>query len=194
MKRLFIGCRASDIEVGAGATLAKYQKSDDCYYLLLSNHKSTGTTAQTTYNTVRLKRFEISKASIRTLTEQKVVDALKNMRDRYHLGPDSTIYYPAADRHHVRSFIEPAAERVFFGCNLMKYEFPHYGAKIAPNFCEELTADHLDIKVKLVNPFKHGLLSVFTKRRVLTTAQAQGADFGLMYGEAFESRWVRRLK
>jgi LmbE family N-acetylglucosaminyl deacetylase len=205
-KYLFIGAHPDDIELGAGATIAKAtQASIECHALVFSDCHETLNHAIDDQKKLILEsqralvvlgleprnihflNFQVRNfASVRQEILQHLID--KSRSEGY-----SRVYVPASsDMHQDHGVINVESMRAFKFCTLLGYELPWNGYKSDLRYFNILNIKHTHLKKLALQEFQsQHKRFYFDEEKIEVGLKFRGLQINSEYAEAFEVlRWI----
>ena len=194
-KYLFLGAHPDDIELGAGATIAKATSQGvTCSAGIFSTFKES----QASFDLIEeslsaLKILGIKKENIKffDFSVRNFPDCrqqiLQTMIDNYE-GGFETIFVPSSsDIHQDHSVISKEALRGFKFSSILGYELPWNIFEDKKNIYNRITQEHLDLKISALEKFGSQRERFYmSSSATQVIASFRGLQIKSQYAEAFE--------
>ena len=194
-KYLFLGAHPDDIELGAGATIAKATSHGvTCFAGIFSTFKDS----QASFNLIEeslsaLKILGVNKVNtrffdfpVRNFPDYRQ-QILQTIIDNY--GDDfDTIFVPSSsDIHQDHAVISKEALRVFKFSSILGYELPWNISDDKKNVYNRITQEHLDLKISALEKFDSQRERFYmSPSATQVIASFRGLQIKSQYAEAFE--------
>lgn len=198
MDILALSPHTDDIELGAGATIAKHVMDGDKVTVIAFSlgNPSTGATFdefKCAMEIIGVRQFIVSSYETRNYSRdrQEILDQLIQLREKFK--PD-LVYTPAkTDIHQDHVTITHEAMRAFRFSTILGYELP-YNA-VEPQELRKfvnVTDELLQLKVTAIGCYKSQASRTYVKPDLIySLARVRGLQGGIQFAESFEViRWI----
>jgi len=193
---LCIGAHPDDIELGCGATIAKYSGTSDIHCLILTKNDHLPRIGPELEETARTSLVGLGIAPDRIYVtdfqgrefqrhRQEIADALVGYRRE--IIPDLIISHSVNDIHQDHPVVHDEVIRIFRR-NILSFETPRSSEQFKPNIYVPISEQYLEMKIDSLRPY-HDLWGVDYLDDITQRSQLRmnGLKCDAMYAEAFEA-------
>jgi len=192
---LFIGAHPDDVELGCGGLIAKNNRRNKSYYMVLSPCKDASKKQHILAETRKATgTLGLSEQSLflhdlprRVLFEQrdKVRNALIAMKQT--VKPDLVFCPSLHDIHQDHMVVAEESFRLFRDVSVLAYENPRSSLNFIPNLYVPLSKEHLQKKVDALMCYESQFdRYYFTPQVIESFASMRGAQCQMPFAEAYE--------
>jgi LmbE family N-acetylglucosaminyl deacetylase len=205
-KYLFVGAHPDDIELGAGATLAKAVRSGvECHALVMSDcFESLGklidepkiltqeSQRALTLLGVANQNITFLDFPVRNFPERRQ-EILQQLIEKSRLEKYSRVYVPASsDIHQDHNVVCVESMRAFKFCTILGYELPWNSFQSELRNYNSVDSSQVELKKAALREFQSQVdRFYFTEEKVEITLKYRGLQINSDYAEAFQVlRWI----
>lgn len=198
MNILLLAPHADDVELGCGATVARFiEEGHNLLWVVFTDEQELNEEHMEAFKEIGVKNgshlaFDFT---LRQLPErrQEVLDRLVALNSEFK--PDLVIGPSLNDFHQDHQVVANEMVRAFkTNASIICYELPWNHISFDVQFLTKLTAKHMQAKLNMLGKFKSERTvrgRYFSKELVYGMASLRGSQAGTEYAEAFEVlRWL----
>lgn len=198
MNILLLAPHADDVELGCGATVARFvEEGHNLLWVVFTDEQELNCEHMEAIKEIGVKNGShlALDFTLRQLPDQRqeVLDRLVALNSEFN--PDLVIGPSLNDFHQDHQVVANEMVRAFkTNASIICYELPWNHISFDVQFLTKLTAKHMQAKLRMLGKFKSELNvrgRYFSKELVYGMASLRGSQAGTEYAEAFEVlRWV----
>lgn len=203
MRLLILSPHPDDAELGAGATIKKYQNNEirwmvfsDCVDSLPegSDNNRLIHEFKAVCHLAKINDCDLISFPVRRFSEyrQDILELLIKERDKFK--PDLIIGPSLNDTHQDHTVIAHEMVRAFKNASILSYELPWNNLISRGNYFEKITFEQLSFKLKILSKYQSQVEKhrpYFDPDYIRSLAITRGSQINTNYAEAFELiRWI----
>jgi LmbE family N-acetylglucosaminyl deacetylase len=191
---LAIAPHIDDVELGAGATIHRWGRDNQIYYVGLSLPPLVDreTFMQEFKASLRCLELDASQVILRDFDPRNLFDSRTDILQLFYdlsveLKPDLVLIPNSQDLHQSHEVVYAEARRAFKYGSILGYELPWNSMEFSMDVFVTVSREDIDAKVAAINAYETQKDRMFFSNEIVgDLAHVRGKQIGGLYAECFE--------